>query len=103
MKKLKELRKKLNISQTEVSNKIGVPQSSYSHFEIGRSEPSIETLIKLADFFKVPIDALVERKFHNIDFAKFTDTHYKLTEAISNLTDVDCEKLLGYIDGIKNR
>ncbi len=103
MKKLKELREKLDVSQTELSSKIGIPQSSYSHFEVGRSEPNITTLIKLADFFKVPIDSLVERKFHNIDFSKFTDIHYELTEKIASLTEVQCEKLLSYIDGMNNK
>ncbi len=96
---LKDLRKKLKISQVEVSNKLGIPQSSYSHMEIGRSEPDIKTLIKLADFFKVPIDALVERNFHNIDFAKFTDIHFELLEKISALSETQCQKLIGYIDG----
>lgn len=100
---LKELRKKLKISQTELSNKIGIPQSSYSHFEIGRSEPDIATLIKLADFFKVPIDALVERKFNNVDFSKFTDIHFELLEKIAGLNETQCEKLIGYIDGSNNK
>ena len=103
MKKLKELRKKLKLSQIEVANKIGIAQTTYSHYEIGTSEPDISTLIKLANFFKVPIDMLVERNFHNIDFAKFTDTHFELTEKISNLTEVQCEKLLSYIDGMNNK
>ncbi|MBQ8615177.1 MAG: helix-turn-helix transcriptional regulator [Clostridia bacterium] len=103
MKRLKELRKKLNLTQTEVSTKIGIAQTTYSHYEIGNSQPDIATLVKLADFYKVPIDALVERKFHNIDFSKFTDTHYELTEKISNLNEFQCEKLLSYIDGMNNK
>ena len=101
--KLKEYRKKLSISQMELSRKIGIPQTTYSHYENSTNEPDIKTLIKLADFYKVPIDALVERKFHNIDFAKFTDTHYELTEKIASLTEVQCEKLLSYIDGFTNK
>ena len=100
---LKELRKKLKISQTELSNKTGIPQSSYSHYEIGTSEPDVLTLIKLADFFKVPIDALVERKFNGIDFAKFSDVHFELLEKISTLDEVQCQKLIGYLDGMSNK
>ena len=103
MKKLKDLREKLDISQTELSKKIGIPQSSYSHFEVGRSEPNIATLIKLADFYKVPIDTLVGRKFHDIDFSKFTDTHFELLEKISALNENQCEKLIGYIDGASTK
>ncbi len=101
--KLKEFRKKLKISQTELSNKIQMPQSTYSHYENGSNEPDIKTLIKLADFYKVPIDALVERKFNNIEFAKFTDTHFELLSKIAELDEGQCKILLGYLDGMKNR
>ena len=100
---LKPLRKKLQLSQQQVADKLGIKQTSYSYYEIGKNEPDISTLIKLADFYKVPIDALVERKFHDIDFSKFTDTHFELTEKISNLTEVQCEKLLSYIDGMNTK
>ncbi|MBO5954821.1 MAG: helix-turn-helix transcriptional regulator [Clostridia bacterium] len=101
--KLKEYRQKLKISQTALANKIGIPQTTYSHYEVGTNEPDITTLIKLADFYKVPIDALVERKFNNIDFSKFTDVHFELLEKISGLNETQCEKLIGYIDGASNK
>ena len=103
LNKLKELRNRLDLSQTELSAKLSIPQTTYSHYESGRNEPDIETLIKLANFYKVPIYTLVERKFNNIDFSKCTDTHFELIEKVSNLTEVQCEKLLGYIDGQNNK
>lgn len=103
MKKLKELRNKLKLTQTEVAEKLGLKQTTYSHYEIDNAEPDIATLIKLADFFKVPIDALVERKFNNIDFSKFTDIHFILLEKISSLNETQCEKLIGYLDGMSNK
>ncbi|MBQ9795612.1 MAG: helix-turn-helix transcriptional regulator [Clostridia bacterium] len=103
MKKLKELRNKIGLTQSEVATKIGIAQTTYSHYETNSSEPDIKTLIKLANFYKLPIDALVERNFHNIDFSKFTDTHYELTEKVSNLSEAECVKLLGYIDGFKTK
>ncbi len=100
---LKPLRKKLNLTQQQVADKLDIKQTSYSYYEIGKNEPDIKTLIKLANFFKVPIDTLVGRTFHNIDFSKFTDTHYELTEKIASLSEVQCEKLLSYIDGMNNK
>lgn len=101
--KLKELRKKLKITQSELSQKTGIAQTTYSHYEIGTGRPDIDNLIKLADFFKVPIDALVERKFNGVDFSKFTDVHFELLEKISALNETQCEKLIGYIDGSNNK
>lgn len=100
---LERFRNNLKISQKDLATKLNIPQTTYSNYERKRNEPDISTLIKLADFYKVPIDALVERKFHDIDFSKFTDTHFELTEKISNLTEVQCEKLLSYIDGMNTK
>jgi len=49
--KIKELRQKLKLSQYEVANKLGMPQTTFHYYEVGRNEPNIETLIKIADFF----------------------------------------------------
>ncbi len=97
--RLKELREKLNISQSELARRIKMPQSTYSHYEKGPNEPDIETLIKLADFYKVPIDAIVGRNFMNINFGKFSDLHFELVSRIANLNEAECQKLLGYLDG----
>ncbi len=96
---LENLRKKIGLTQTELADKIGMAQSSYSHIEIGRSKPNLETLTKLADFYKVPIDAIVGRNFLNIDFGKFSDLHFELVSRISDLNEAECQKLLGYLDG----
>lgn len=58
---LKELRKENNLTQTELAKKINISQRAYSFYENGEREPSIETLINLAEFYKIPIDVLVGR------------------------------------------
>lgn len=60
-KNLKELREQNKLTQQEVANKIQITQRAYAFYEKGDREPSIDTLIKLADIFKVPIDLLVGR------------------------------------------
>ena len=59
--RLKELRKKANISQLELGKMIGVTGQTVLNWESGIYEPKIEYLIKLADYFNVTIDYLVER------------------------------------------
>jgi len=60
--KLKELRKKQNLTQLELANKIGVVESTISLYESGKREPDISTLIKLADCLNISIDEIVEHK-----------------------------------------
>lgn len=59
--KLKELRKEKKLTQKEIAEQIGIKQNSYSDWENGKTEPSLEKLIVLADFFEVSLDWLVGR------------------------------------------
>lgn len=55
------LRTKNKLSQQQVADILNIHQRTYAHYEKGENEPSIETLIKLAEFYKIPIDVLVGR------------------------------------------
>ena len=57
--KLKYLRGLKGITQKEVSRAIGCSEVVYNRYENGEREPSIDMLIKLADFFGVTIDFLL--------------------------------------------
>ena len=59
--KLKELRKQANMTQSQLSEKLGVTGQTVLNWENGVYEPKIEQLIKLADLFNVTIDYLVDR------------------------------------------
>ena len=59
--KLKKLRKEQKLSQQEFAQKIGIPQPRYSNYETGTSEPNIETLLKIANYYKVSIDYILDR------------------------------------------
>jgi len=58
---LKKLRKERNLTQHEISNIINVKQNSYSQYENNLRQPDIETLIKLANYYKVSLDYLTGR------------------------------------------
>lgn len=55
------LRKRLGISQTELSAKTGVAQALLSKYENGVRLPSTDALIKLADFYQVSTDYILMR------------------------------------------
>lgn len=59
--RLKELRKKKGISQLKLSIDLSTNQNTISRYETGTREPSISELIRIADYFKVSVDYLLER------------------------------------------
>ncbi|MCY9664459.1 helix-turn-helix domain-containing protein [Paenibacillus alginolyticus] len=58
---LVKLRHSRSLTQYQLSDKTGLTRAAISHYEKNRREPDINTLILLADFFKVSLDELVGR------------------------------------------
>lgn len=63
--KLKELRKIEKLNQSDIAKKLGIPLMTYNNYENEKTEPNIDTLIKLADFYNVTLDYLVGRNYKN--------------------------------------
>ena len=59
--RIRELRTAGNYTQEDLGEILGVKKYSIYTYEKGRSEPNIDGLIALADFFDVSIDYLVGR------------------------------------------
>lgn len=59
MKTLKPLREAASKSQKVVAAELGLDYKRYNHYETGRSEPDLATLILLADYYGVTIDYLL--------------------------------------------
>lgn len=54
--KIKEARKKTGFTQIEVAEELKIPRSTLANYEIGRTQPDIETLGKLIDFYGITAD-----------------------------------------------
>ena len=61
MEKIKELRIANNLSQIELAEKLQIAQNTLSQYENGKRDPDIDTLKKIADYFDVTTDYLLER------------------------------------------
>ncbi|MCM3749023.1 helix-turn-helix domain-containing protein [Paenibacillus pasadenensis] len=72
--RLRELRLSKNMSQEEVSRKIGITRSAYSHYEINNRQPVYETLMKLAAFFEVSLDYMIGGDQNQSDNLLSTET-----------------------------
>ena len=60
-KRLAEIRKKKELSQYELADRLGFSRGQIANYEQGKREPDYETLQKLADFFNVSTDYLLGR------------------------------------------
>lgn len=61
-KRIKELRLAMNYSQVEIATKLSVTKQTVSNWENDNIQPSIDMLIKLANFFGVTTDYLLCRE-----------------------------------------
>lgn len=59
--RLKELRKRNNITQLKLAMDLNMSQNTISRYETGKREAGYQELIAIADYFKVSIDYLLER------------------------------------------
>ncbi len=59
-KNIKELRKSKGITATFVAQNIGVTSSVLSEIERGKSNPTLDKLVALSDFFGVTTDYLLK-------------------------------------------
>lgn len=67
LNKLKELRSIAKIPQKELAEYLGITVAAYSLYERGDREPNITILKKLADYYGVSVDYLMDRECTNPD------------------------------------
>lgn len=60
-KNLRAIREDKDIKQKDVANYLNVSQNTYSQYETGVISLTAEVLIKLADYYGVSIDYLLDR------------------------------------------
>lgn len=97
---LREKRKKIGISQDEVAKALKVPRTTYANYENGICDPSVDILIKLADFYNISIDELVGRPTHLINLNAIKPTKSRLIEQILAMNELQELRTTAYIAGL---
>lgn len=59
--RIRDLREDRDLNQTEVAKNLGMSQTGYSKYETGENDIPTDILIKLADFYDVSVDYLLNR------------------------------------------
>ena len=68
--RLKNLRKKAHLTQTDVAEKLGISQQAYASWERGVKKPTQDNLVKIAQVLNASVDYLVgnsEEKSDGLD------------------------------------
>ena len=90
MLRLRDLRFQAGMTQTELAKKLGTTQRCVSNWENDNVAPSVEMLVKIADYFCVSTDYLLGR-----------DESYNLN--VSDLTAEEIVHIQQLINDLKNR
>lgn len=64
--RIKELREKANISQSELARRLNVTRSSVNAWEMGISTPTTQYVVEMAQMFRVPTDYILGVTQNNI-------------------------------------
>ena len=67
MNRIRELRKRMDMTQKELAIHLQIADSTLSYWEMGKYEPDNYALLKLSRFFQVPIDYILGGDFTRWD------------------------------------
>ena len=60
-KRLHTIRKEKKLSQQQLSDKLGFPQTTYSQFERGITKPTVLKILTMAQYYNISMDYLTGR------------------------------------------
>ena len=97
MKNLRSIRKEKGVTQIRLSIAAEVSQETISAYESGKAFPSVETLIKMADFLETSVDYLLDRTKNSLPYDnKKSKISEKLIHEFNSLKESDQEDVLWY-------
>ncbi len=100
--KLKALRLKKGATQDDMADLLNIKRQTYSAYERGVSLPDISTLTKLAEFFAVSVDDLLEIKKRSPETEQPLSADMKiLIDSYSDLSEDEIKKVIEYVDFLK--
>ncbi len=88
--RIKILREKRNITQSELADRLGITRAGVNAWEMGISVPSTPYIVKLAEYFAVSTDYL-------LDMPKTTAV------SVEGLTDKEIAAIVDIIECLRNK
>ena len=105
MHNLNALMVEKDITQIALSTAIGKTQETISAYLNGKTKPSVEVLLKLAEYFNTTTDYLLDRTDVRIQIddmkpGELKDEEYAFILKYRKLSKDKMEKVKGYVDGL---
>ena len=99
MTRLRECRENAKLSQKYVALTLGISAPSVANWERGKTNPSNENIVKLADLYGVSIDYLLGRTDdpRGADEVTIADIDFALSGEIRDLSDAEKQDVLDYV------
>ena len=98
---LKQLREIKGLSQKQVAKELMLPYNTYRNYENNVNEPNNEMLVKLAIYFNVSVDYLLDLNLDNAETPPpVMDEREVLKETLSQLSDdslIELKKFTDYL------
>ena len=99
--KLKELREQKGLSQYEIAPLLNIKRATYANYETGKTQPTIEILCQIADFYGVSLDYLCSHNTTNKqDLGFLTDIQIQIIKIIKQLNEQNTIQAFGYLSGL---
>ena len=105
---LRNYREQCGYSQKQVADSLGIDRSTYSYYEIGKTTPSISTIMRIANLFNIDCTQLLpsedkQKSLHDINLPELQlfDLDKREINLILNyrmLPEEEQEKLLNILD-----
>lgn len=98
------LRKKTGLSQQELADKLEIPRTTWSGYELGKVEPNIGMLQKISTLFDKPIDKLLNERVDYDDLVIAKDDKLRVLaitmdqDQRQNIELVNSKAAAGYLD-----
>ena len=93
--RIKNLRQSRELNQVQLAEKLGVKKQSISNWENDNIMPSVDMLIRIADFFHVSTDYLLGRDVQNPDAPLMLD--------VTGLTPGQIEHIRFIVDDLRQK
>lgn len=103
MLNLKDIREEKNLQQKDIAARLNRTPACISSWETGKTEPSIEDLVKLADLLEVSLDYLLCRTDENDvveEIRNYSPLHKKMISLFDKLSQEDRLQTLGFMQAL---
>lgn len=98
--RLIKLRESRKLRQEDIAKIIGVARSTYGMYEQGKREPDYATLCKVADFYGVQVDFLLNgtnEKSNVDDLKEYESIHFLDIEGLDKEDIEEIERQIDYL------